>query len=236
MNSPIITPMPRTRTNSAGEYQDFGKRLDLAFKNSGITGTYAQVGKKFGVSATTIGNLLNGAKLPATALGIKLSEKTKVSFDWLMTGREVEGGTPISEVAPYTEVVSSVPVITLDRASEWHKIKSTRDLSPKTRRVLCPFEVGERAYVIEINDSLMEPRYQESSFVCIDPEVEPASGDDVVAQIPGKKPVFRRLEVTSSGTYLSALNRDYPERIEKAPSDSIIFGVSVGHWVDGRSK
>ncbi len=50
-------------------------------------GSYASIGRRFQVSPTFIGDMLNGRKLPSTETGIRIAVDTGVAYEWLMTGR-----------------------------------------------------------------------------------------------------------------------------------------------------
>jgi SOS-response transcriptional repressor LexA len=42
---------------------------------------------------------------------------------------------------------------------------------------------------------------------------------------------FKRLQITPEGTYLLALDPDWPERMIKVPPNTHICGVVIGSWM-----
>lgn len=100
--------MARSRENAAGPYIDFGKRFSRALNESGLSGlSYKELAKKFKVTAPSIGNWINGDKLPSMDSAITIAVVTGVSVDWLMTGRGsiVQG----AELSTNTLDISTLP-------------------------------------------------------------------------------------------------------------------------------
>ena len=81
--------MGRPRSRQPGPYADFGQRFRLACESARprLPEAPKELCLKFGVNPTTIGNWQHGDKLPSTENAILIAMVTKVSFDWLMTGR-----------------------------------------------------------------------------------------------------------------------------------------------------
>ena len=71
------------------EKRGFAERFCLAVEHAKLSSLInKELGKKLGdVSDATISNWKNGIKLPSMAHGIIIAKVTKVSLEWLMTGR-----------------------------------------------------------------------------------------------------------------------------------------------------
>lgn len=72
--------------------EDFGRRLNLALDQIDFPGLNhgrtVELGKIMGVGPRSAANWLSGIKMPQTDKIAELCIFTKVSFDWLVTGRE----------------------------------------------------------------------------------------------------------------------------------------------------
>lgn len=79
--------MARPPNPDATRYPEFAERMRCALNEAGITGSYKEIGKRLGVTPTTVGNLVNGIKLPSMDTAIHIAMVTGVSVDWLMTGK-----------------------------------------------------------------------------------------------------------------------------------------------------
>jgi SOS-response transcriptional repressor LexA len=98
----------------------------------------------------------------------------------------------------------------------------------------CGVSCGENTYVLKVIGSSMEKEYFEGEMIFVDPGVEAKHGSDVVVRTPEGNTTFKRLQITAEGTYLMALNKDYPERIIKVPEGTTICGVVVFSGRDRR--
>lgn len=72
-----------------GPYWAIGQRLKAALDRKSLGGkSYVEIGKKLGnVSHTTIGNWINGKKLPKSEHLLMLATELNISIDWLLTGQ-----------------------------------------------------------------------------------------------------------------------------------------------------
>ncbi len=81
----------------------------------------------------------------------------------------------------------------------------------------------------------MEPGYQHGDIIFVDPDVTPAHGKDVVAQLGERdEVVFRRLVVEGRLEYLKPANPHWPDKIIEisAHPGARIIGVVIGKWVE----
>ena len=100
----------------------------------------------------------------------------------------------------------------------------------------CPFPHSKKAYCLEVRGTSMAPDYRPGEFILVEPMLEAMHDDDVVCRTPDGQATFKRLQVTEDGTYLLALNPDFPNRIITVPEDTEICGVVTGSWMRRRSR
>ena len=98
--------MGRKRKDRPTRHPEFAKRFIEACAAAGIKGAYAKQGKKFGVSATTIGNWIHGDKLPSMEQASKIALILNVSLDWLINGKEAAPGYLRIEHLPHDAQVA----------------------------------------------------------------------------------------------------------------------------------
>ena len=251
MQSPIVNIpstkmniMGRPKTAPLGKHREFAARYKKSLNESGVSGSYAKIGKVFGVSATTISNLINGEKLPSMELAKKISLKTRTPLDWLMNGladcHNIDTiGHP--NVTFQDRNLRRIPLISFVRAGTWDELMDPYAVEDAEEWIDWPFEAGERAYVLRIEGvSMFNPRtgegYPDKSQVKFEPDIEAKHGDDVVVRTPDGSVTFKTLQITNDGMYLAAINPDWPEPIIKIPKDSVICGVADGHFTPRRRR
>lgn len=82
----------------------------------------------------------------------------------------------------------------------------------------------------------MSPDYRPGELILVEPSIEPMHDDDIVARTPDGQATFKRLQVTEEGTFLLALNPDFPNRIIHVPEGTEICGVVTGSWMNRRRR
>lgn len=126
--------------------------------------------------------------------------------------------------------VRKVPVISWVAAGEWCDSEDPFEPGDADEWVLSPFDCSDSAFCLIVEGTSMLPEYREGEYILVDPGIEPRHGDDVVARKPDGKYTFKRLQITTDGVYLMALNPDYPDRYINIVEDTSCCGVVVGSW------
>lgn len=100
----------------------------------------------------------------------------------------------------------------------------------------CPFPHSKRAFCLEVRGTSMFPDYRPGELIIVEPTLEAMHDDDIVARTPDGQATFKRLQITEDGTFLLALNPDFPNRIIVVPEDTEICGVVTGSWMKRRHR
>ena len=82
----------------------------------------------------------------------------------------------------------------------------------------------------------MSPEYRTGEILLVEPELAAMHNDDVVVRTPDGQVTFKRLQITEDGTYLLALNPEFPNRILHMPADTAICGVVTGSWIKRKRR
>lgn len=115
-----------------------------------------------------------------------------------------------------------VPLISSVRAGLW---TAAEGLEPGEAEewVDAPAGVGARAFALRVVGDSMEPRFQEGEIIIVDPDIEAASGDYVVASLEREDATLKRYLREGGRDFLVPLNRRY-DPIEMTGRDWKIIG------------
>ena len=115
-----------------------------------------------------------------------------------------------------------VPLISSVRAGLW---TAAEGLEPGEAEewVDAPAGVGARAFALRVVGDSMEPRFQEGEIIIVDPDIEAASGDYVVASLEREDATLKRYLREGGRDFLVPLNRRY-DPIEMTGRDWRIVG------------
>lgn len=234
--------MGRVKTLPAGKHIAFGRRLQAALDHAGIKGSYERLGREFDVSSTTIGNLLNGHKLPSTELAIKLAKRTGVNIDWLLTERgSISDPMQVAEsmdsnVYGVRGSLGKVALIDLSDTAEWCAVVNPYESVKPERHIFTSIEHSDRAFFVRIAGSSMDDGskegYPDGCLAQFEPSEKATHDDDVLVQIAKDKIIFRNLQVTDDGKFLVAKNPDFPNRIVEFPSSAKVIAICKGCLIE----
>lgn len=129
------------------------------------------------------------------------------------------------------KIKGRLPLISWVQAGEWCEAVDIFEPGDAEDWLPCPFEHSDNAFCLAVVGQSMAPDYREGEIIAVDPAVDPRHGHDVVCRTPDGTVTFKRLQITPEGTYLLALNPDWPERMIKVPPDTHICGVVIGSWM-----
>lgn len=112
----------------------------------------------------------------------------------------------------------------------WETLTHTPSLDdiPPGRALICPIPHSDMSFALPVIGEAMTGNdgYCEGDVIFIDPGVKPSHGRDVVAVSP-KAAYLRRFTETPEGTFLKALNPNWPYPILPLTSDIIMMGTVI---------
>lgn len=199
----------------------------------------AQLGRKAGVPQPTAHRIIHGeSKNPHMTNVLKLCQALRLDPSSLEVKETAAtyGNFQSDDLSPLQNSPSPVPLISWVQAGEWCETIDIYTPGYAEEMLDCPFPHGENAFCLKVVGLSMHPDYQEGEIILVDPAVEAAHGDDVVARTPEHKATFKRLQCTPEATYLLALNEDMPNRIIEMPEGTEICGVVTGSWRSRRRR
>ncbi|MDP2141320.1 MAG: S24 family peptidase [Gammaproteobacteria bacterium] len=185
--------------------------------------------RAIGASRSSLSQWLNSDVEPSAKFIPALCRELQVSPEWIVeTDYSVRSPAP----PPYHTgpTLRQVPLISWVAAGNWCESPDPYLPGDAEEWVPCPFDFGVGSFCLRVVGDSMFPEYREGELILVDPTIEAAHNDDVIARTPESKYTFKRLQITPDGSYLLALNPDHPERKLKFPPDSHICGVITGSW------
>ena len=190
------------------------------------------VADRVGMSQPTYSELERGLSRTSGKL-VEIARVLGVDPTWLATGKG-SPKAPSAEVEPGPSIKGRLPLISWVQAGEWCEAVDNFEPGDAEEWLPCPYDHSDSAFCLTVVGQSMAPDYREGEIIAVDPTVEPRHGSDVVCRTPDNKVTFKRLQITPEGTYLLALNPDWPDRMIQAPEDTHICGVVIASWMDRR--
>ncbi|WP_052081037.1 LexA family transcriptional regulator [Pseudomonas sp. ML96] len=213
--------------------QLIGRLLTEKLKELGLNET--ELARRAGVAQPTAHRILGGEssnpridnvnKL-ARALGLDaaalLAGKLQADFDEnVIAGPDIKGRVPRISWVQAGALSEAIDLFEPGYAEDW---------------LDCPFPHSTGAFCLEVRGNSMFPDYRPGELILVEPKVDATHDDDIVARTPDGQATFKRLQITEDGTYLLALNPDFPNRIITVPEGTEICGVVTGSWMNRRRK
>lgn len=175
---------------------------------------------------------LDNVEKIATALGISLRDALAGDAH----GQDINAKPENNNVSEGPGIQGRVPLVSWVRAGEFCEAMDLYAPGYADEWLDCPFKHGSNAFCLRVVGDSMFPEYREGEVILVDPSVEAMHGDDVVVRTAEGKVTFKRLQITSEGSHLLVMNKDYPNRVIQVPPDTHICGVVTGSWTDRRRK
>jgi SOS-response transcriptional repressor LexA len=175
---------------------------------------------KSGVGQTTIGRILRAEVSPTTESLAGIADAFNISVQQLMNPELTVAEGDIRESKP----VDQLPLF------DWDWIGGSDSSAPPLETIECPFEASADAFVVAVKGQSMAPKYNEGTYLCVDPVIEPLDGDDVIIITTDNHVLFRQYQDSLEGKFLIALNPDWPNRVIEKPKGASLAGVIVGWW------
>lgn len=136
-----------------------------------------------------------------------------------------------SNIGAGPEIKGRLPLISWVQAGDWCEAIDNFAPGDAEDWLPCPFDHSDTAFCLRVVGLSMSPDYREGEIIAVDPSVSAAHGSDVVCRTPEGSVTFKRLQITPDGTYLLAINPDWPNRMIAIPSETHVCGVVIGSWM-----
>jgi len=207
---------------------DLGKRVKALRKLKGWS--QEELAKRTSMSRGRIGQLetnplaeVKGANLVSLAAALGFSTEKLLSKEELLAVAGVK-------IKPITR---KIPILSWEALSNYHNKKEVLMLE-SDRWIGCPDDIGENSFALEVENDLMTSNsgrsYPVGSFVFVDQDKPPKSGDRVIAvNAKTLDSVFREYVIEGSVSYLKPLNNQY--QTKECDEHTQIIGVVVGSYM-----
>lgn len=180
----------------------------------------ADMAREFNVASQTYNNWVYRGSLPK---------------EHFITAQKLLGafGSSYTELKPVPSI-KKVPLISWVKAGDFCESPDVFNPGDADEWLESPFNCSSGSYCLTVEGDSMSPDYREGEIILVDPALEARHNDDIVVRTPDGAHTFKRIQITSEGTYLLALNPDHPKRKIEAPPNTHICGVVIGSWIRRR--
>ncbi|MDM5136566.1 helix-turn-helix domain-containing protein [Aeromonas salmonicida] len=203
----------------------------------------AALGKAIGITGVSVGKWESGLNQPKGRYLNDLAAALDVSVDWLLTGKDGDGGV-VGDTQPsgYHNVEPAVipqgrrvPILSYVQAGHWREMcEQATAFDGSLEYVAVGVSVGSCAFGLWVRGNSMEPDFKEGDLLIVDPDEAPKAGDFVIAKNGSEEATFKKFR--SRGEYddgsprfeLVPLNDDH-ETLSTDHTTIAIIGVVVEH-------
>lgn len=143
--------------------------------------------------------------------------------EYLQYGVTIDENSNISLLPTYK---NNLPLLGWVQAGNWTDIDSidTTDM----QYYLCPVNCSKSSFVLEVQGSSMEPRFNPGDQIFVDPEAQVQNLSLVIAQLDEEsKATFKQLIIDGNKKYLKAINPDWPEKFIEIKGNCTIIGKVI---------
>lgn len=200
--------------------QTIATNLKWLMKNNRHLGSQGLLAKKSGVGQTTISRVLNTENSPTTETLTGLATAFGITVAQLIDPSLILQGIGIPEGR-------ALPLIPWEDIPIYH---SNPEIYEVKEGIFCPFESSVGSFAAVVKGDTMYSTYLDGSYICIEPRIEAVNGNDIILLTKENKVIFRQLQRTSEGDFLSALNPEWPNKLIERPAESEICGVVTSTW------
>lgn len=201
------------------------KRLEIGL-------TQSQAAELAGIRQQSWQSIEDGKTLkPRNIIGI--AKALRCDADWLMNGGTFK---PIEEVN-----TRRVPLISYVQAGALAEKPPIEAFDGSFEYILTDSDLSEFSFGLRIEGDSMEPDFKDGDIIIVDPEIEPAPGEFVVAKNGGNQATFKKYRPTYTDMKgcqhfeLVPLNDDYPV-INSDHQPLTIIGVMIEHRIYRRKR
>ena len=198
------------KLNNPQHLREFAARLNAALDAAGVSrkgkGRQIEVARAMGMSIRGARRWLEGETYPAPEKFVELAARYGTTVDWLLGARgDAPAGVITSE---FKAQPGQVPHISWMAIRAWVE---TGAAAPGDVYGYLPTLEGMslRGFAVSVPDDTMLPDFPEGGVLYMDPVLEPASGDYVLAVTDTGDLTFKRLIRDGGRIFLRPLNPVY---------------------------
>ena len=185
----------------------------------------ADLAKIIGTSTGMISQYEVGGAMPSGAKLIEIAQALSVNVQWLI-GSESKNFQ--DDALQTTLQIVKVPLISETQAGEWREIMDNFQPGDAEHWIETADKVSSNSFALRVNGNSMQdannPRsIPDGAIVIVDPNLDPKSGDIVVARLNGSSTV-KKFVIDGDNYYLTPLNPDYRPIVMQPPME--IIGVA----------
>lgn len=201
------------------------KRLNIAFKESGLTKT--DLTRLCNVSFQALNGWLHTGRISRESL-IAYAEATGFELNWLATGEGVRRFADNVDKADAREALNGyAPLISWANAGDF--TESIFEFTDETELYPLPPNASKSTFVLKVVGESMVDEYKPGSLIFVDPERVAVSGDDVIAILDdtGEATFKRYIDEPGVGKMLKSLNSQWPNPYIQINGNCTIAGVII---------
>lgn len=194
--------------------------------------TQTEVAEKAGITQQSWASIEDGKTLkPRNIVG--MADALQCDPAWLMNGGTL---VPVSEVN-----TRRIPLINYVQAGALATKPPIEAMDGSYEYVLTDMDWSQYTFALKIVGDSMEPDFKAGDVIVVDPEIEPAPGEFVVAKNGEHEATFKKYRPTIYGQdgkqhfELVPLNDDYPI-MNSAEREIKIIGTMVEHRIYRRKR
>lgn len=224
-------------TETMNNMETLAKRLCWSRKKKALS--QQQLGKRAGVSQSTIGNLEAGTRASARRIA-SIAAVLEVDTLWLAEGKQRPAlryggirsgcdGVVHDGFEPGPDIRGQVPLINWVQAGNFGAMRESYLPGEAELWLSCPVSHGPRTYCLRVVGRSMdsEDGYREGEIIFVDPDAEILPGRDVVVITENGESTFKRLKQDIDGYYLLALNPKWEPNYFKMPDGAQVGGIVI---------
>jgi len=204
----------------------------LAARREKLGWSETELAKRAGLNQSTVHRILKGEfQNPQINYIERLTRALGLDMAEVLGLRQPDPQTLDSTLGPGPALHQRVPLISWVRAGDLCEAIDLFEPGFADDWLDCPFPHSPSAYCLEVRGLSMSPEYRTGEILLVEPDLVPMHNDDVVVRTPDGQVTFKRLQITEDGTYLLALNPEFPNRILHMPEHTSFCGVVTGSWI-----
>ncbi len=159
------------------------------------------------------------------ALAVKLETGMGKQPGWMDEPHELDSQ---HNIARGPIIHRQLPLINWVQAGNWTDIHASDEPLEVLEYYPCPIKCSPRSFVLRVQGSSMEPKFNDGDLIFVDPDVEVTHGKFVVVRLnDSNQATFKQLIVENNQLFLKAVNPDWPQRIMSIEEEATICGVVV---------
>ncbi len=191
--------------------------------------TVSELARRTGIGQPVIHRLLSGeTDNPKVATLSPIANYFAISISQLIGDESLPKDRITGTFSMTSHGWTSLPLLSWEQAVHWLQNRNSINVN---KYEATEISVSKNAYALRVKDTTMLPRFPEHTLLIIDPLVQPADRDYVIAHIANQKQaIFRQFLLDSDDIYLKPLNTDF--KMTLLDKKSHLLGVMVQARMD----